>query len=90
MRKSGYKERSDKQLISWLNGKSIHNKIDNECCPDFSCCVPKLKAPKKIREKFYNAEINHDDELVNMMLVAFLDKMIEKTLPKGRGVRIIS
>jgi hypothetical protein len=23
-------------------GKSYHNRADDECCPDFSCCVPDL------------------------------------------------
>lgn len=26
----------------WLNGKPEHDKIYNECCHDFSCCVPEL------------------------------------------------
>lgn len=33
-----YKARSYTQLYEWVNGNSIHNSIDNECCPDFSCC----------------------------------------------------
>lgn len=33
-----YKSRAYKQLYEWVNGNSIHNDIDNECCPDFSCC----------------------------------------------------
>lgn len=35
----------------WLLGFSIHNHIDNECCPDFSCCFPELQKPlhKRIR-----------------------------------------
>lgn len=27
---------------AWINGQSVHNKLRDECCPDFSCCVPKL------------------------------------------------
>jgi hypothetical protein len=23
-------------------GNPYHNKIDDECCPDFSCCVPDM------------------------------------------------
>jgi hypothetical protein len=33
-----YKIRTYKQLHEWVNGNSIHNTIDDECCPDFSCC----------------------------------------------------
>ena len=48
MRKlSGYK-----QLILWLFGKSTHNYVTDECCPDFSCCVPTIKEPFKKRLKY--------------------------------------
>lgn len=33
----------DEQLDMWLEGKSVHNPTTNECCPDFSCCVPSLQ-----------------------------------------------
>lgn len=39
---NNYKERNRDQLNKWVNGNSIHNKIDDECCPDFSCCRPDL------------------------------------------------
>ena len=29
-------------IKQWVSGKSQHNIIDNECCPDFSCCYPDL------------------------------------------------
>lgn len=41
-----------KQLILWLFGKSIHNDVTDECCPDFSCCNPELKEPFKKRLKY--------------------------------------
>lgn len=37
-----YKERARCQCLSWTMGNSYHNRIDNECCPDFSCCNPEL------------------------------------------------
>jgi hypothetical protein len=37
-----YKERARCQCLSWAMGNSYHNKIDNECAPDFSCCNPEL------------------------------------------------
>jgi hypothetical protein len=37
-----YKQRFFKQVENWTKGKSEHNKIDDECCPDFSCCYPDL------------------------------------------------
>ena len=41
-----------KQLILWVFGKSKHNHVTDECCPDFSCCAPELKDPFKIRLKY--------------------------------------
>ena len=37
-----YKERVRVHTLSWAMGKSYHNRVDNECCPDFSCCQPEL------------------------------------------------
>jgi hypothetical protein len=37
-----YQKRVLEQGDAWLNGKPKHNFIDNECCPDFSCCHPEL------------------------------------------------
>jgi len=76
-RKDGYKERLSKQTLDWLNGNPQHNKIDNECCPDFSCCKPELLAPIEIRQLFYNAEINNNHKLVDRLLGEFLSKMID-------------
>ena len=45
----------DEQLEQWVAGKSIHNDERDECCPDFSCCEPKLLAPKKVRIAFQAA-----------------------------------
>jgi hypothetical protein len=33
-----YKSRLQGQLIAWANGNPQHNHVDDECCPDFSCC----------------------------------------------------
>jgi len=37
-----YRERARLQCLAWAEGKSYHNYIDGECCPDFSCCHPDL------------------------------------------------
>lgn len=47
-----YQQRAYKQGIDWVNGKSIHNEVDNECCPDFSCCVPSLFEKKRSNRIF--------------------------------------
>ena len=38
-RKPGYVKRTYEQLLHWMNGVSLHNHIDDECCPDFTCCT---------------------------------------------------
>lgn len=35
-----YKARAQSQALAWAMGSPYHNRIDNECCPDFSCCFP--------------------------------------------------
>lgn len=37
-----YQARSMNQLKDWVNCIPVHNAIDDECCPDFSCCIPEL------------------------------------------------
>jgi hypothetical protein len=37
-----YRERVRIQMLNWAMGKSLHNRIDDECCPDFSCCQPDM------------------------------------------------
>lgn len=37
-----YQQRAYDQGKAWINGRSEHNIIDDECCPDFSCCNPDL------------------------------------------------
>lgn len=37
-----YKERVKAQTLKWAQGVPYHNRIDDECCPDFSCCQPDM------------------------------------------------
>lgn len=39
---SAYLGRAHRQAARWVLGTRDHNSIDNECCPDFSCCMPDL------------------------------------------------
>ncbi len=86
-RKDGYKERCNKQLLDWLDGKPTHNKVDDECCPDFSCCQPSLLAPLEVREVFYKASMKENYRLTERMLTEFLGKMIA-ALPSKKRVYI--
>ena len=33
------------QMWLWVFGKSTHNTLRDECCPDFSCCTNNRKTP---------------------------------------------
>ena len=40
--KPEYLRRVRAQTLAWINGRPYHEPVTNECCPDFSCCVPEL------------------------------------------------
>ena len=46
------KQRVDHQLNEWAEGNPNHNLVDDECCPDFSCCNRTLLQPEEIRKTF--------------------------------------
>jgi hypothetical protein len=71
-----YKERSRYQLEEWVEGNSICNKIDGECCPDMSCCNPDLLVDKdeRIRFKvaFYNVKDAESEQVMLNMQSRYL------------------
>jgi hypothetical protein len=77
-----HKERSDYQLNQWVDGNSICNKADDECCPDFSCCKPELLVGKEQREIFRIAIINNDEETKMSMLWGFLGSALANEQPE--------
>jgi len=83
-RKPGYKKRLDEQTLNWLKGNPTHNKIDDECCPDFSCCNTKLLAPPEVRQVFYNAYLKGDHKTQDRLLGEFLGKMIVDAVPEKK------
>lgn len=61
------------QLAAWLRGRPEHNKADDECCPDFSCCAPALLADLETRVTFVEAFLDDpESEKVFHMLGMFL------------------
>jgi len=42
----------DEQLGRWLAGDPICPNTSDECCPDFSCCNPKLLSEPLVRKAF--------------------------------------
>lgn len=65
-------EASEYQLEYWSKGVSVHNEVDDECCPDFSCCNKKMNTPKEVRERFVKAVNDKDDKTKMEMLGMFL------------------
>lgn len=37
------------QMILWVNGRSVHNAVNGECTPDFSCCHPDMMSSRDER-----------------------------------------
>jgi len=78
--KKGYFKRADMQLNSWINGKSIHNDIDEECCPDFSCCVSNINTPIETRKKFADAHyLDNEDTKMNILMGFFVGALQDKS-----------
>jgi hypothetical protein len=42
-----YRRRCLAQTEAWVEGFPFHNREDNECCPDFSCCRPDMFTQEK-------------------------------------------
>lgn len=81
-RKPGYLDRCAAQLEDWVKGNSKHNTVDDECCPDFSCCSGQ-QTPKEHREAFAAAMGKARED----MLMTFLSRSIE-LMGKGGKVHI--
>ena len=71
----------EEQLQRWVEGESICPNENGECCPDFSCCNPKLLQPREVREAF---AVANDDQRFNF-LMNFLGAM---TAESGVDVHI--
>lgn len=66
----------EEQLKLWLRGKSVHNQKENECCPDFSCCVPECEASLEEKLDFCNAWLKGNHDIISGMMMMFLSGMI--------------
>jgi hypothetical protein len=42
-------QRVYEQGQKWVNGNPQHNTVDDECCPDFSCCNSNLFEPDRTK-----------------------------------------
>ena len=68
---SNYEQRKQHQLATWLAGNPWHNPVEDECCPDFSCCSPGLLQPLAIRQTFVAAH-EAGSRATDAMLMTFL------------------
>jgi len=58
------------QTTDWVNGVSKHNKVRDECVPDFSCCLEELfeedrekriEVLNKLREEYHLKPFEESD-----------------------------
>lgn len=73
--KPGHIQRKYEQLIHWMNGFSLHNHVDDECCPDFTCCANILPDDSDAKKRVYDFFIEEYGDRVR-------DFKIEKILGK--------
>ncbi len=88
-----YKKRCTHQLNEWVKDESIHNNVDNECCPDFSCCTPDIITSLEIREAFrdvhkkaqaeeFNPDYHPHYDAEMAMLMGFMGGLVNKNTDK--------
>lgn len=58
------------QLDRWVAGESVCPNEDHDCCPDFSCCRPKLAWPLGKRRQFVEASQGEREKMLMGALVA--------------------
>ena len=70
---SPYRQRAIRQGWDWVSGISKHNEVDDECCPDFSCCYPNLLTRSKDeRLKYMLKQVSRwiDEEILHVSHIA--------------------
>jgi hypothetical protein len=55
-------DRCKSQLELWIDGHSVHNNVDNECVPDFSCCNSKITTKKSVRIEYADSIVKAREE----------------------------
>ena len=67
------------QLYYWVEGVSLH--YGKECCPDFSCCIPELRAPKRVRERYLEAFDKNDNDTKVAIALLFYTAVARVLVP---------
>ncbi len=68
----------EEQLELWVAGESVYNETTDECCPDFSCCNPKINTPIETKKRFQKAFLKGQDDVFMPILMMFLSEAIAK------------
>lgn len=74
--KTESKKSAEEQLVYWLFGQPIHNRLRDECCPDFSCCNGEL-SDLEVRVKFVKIVRENDDAAKLAMLMMWLSNLLK-------------
>ncbi len=80
MKGKTYNIRVKAQLKNWVNGKSIHNSVDNECCPDFNCCMPNNITTDEDRLHFFNWYLSDDKARMHNFLLDQLRAVTNRSM----------
>ena len=88
------KEAGNKQLFSWLDGKSKHlseyltviQDDTDRCCPDFSCCYPELLWDLDTRLLFIT-DIDSRERLLNSAVSNIIHRDIDDRIKNKNKVK---
>jgi hypothetical protein len=75
----------DQQLAAWVDGRPVCPSTTGECCPDFSCCTPKLLWPPEKRAAFAKADQGTREKMMMGSTGALLEAAGEKNVRVTRG-----
>ena len=67
-----YQQRLINQVLLWVEGRPTHNMVDDECCPDFSCCEPEMFISARGERQAYFDALKHRIEQVVQMPEAII------------------
>ena len=72
------------QLEAWADGRSICPSTTGECCPDFSCCRPKLGWQLERRAAFVAADQETREKMrVGSIVAAASDAVVKAYVTRG-------
>ena len=73
-----YQERVESQVRQWADGVSLHNTVEDECCPDFSCCNKLVNTDPELKKTFLHA----NEEQRESLLFVFLGNALKASYPE--------